>query len=267
MNININFNILYKYALPYLTIFIAVYIFNAIIFFTLPKHSLSYVSEKKQILKYNNYLIYPNFYNKETIKTTQNYSLLSNLTLSGVYAKPNGDGWIIIKENNSSTTHVLKNGDKFKSYILKNVFPTYVLFKKYEKQYKLEFTKQDYKNIINETNFLDKNITNNDNLIKIKKTLFNTYINDVDKIWKDIIINPIKKNNSIDGFVISKMKKNSILSKIGLKKQDIIKKINNIELNSYNNAFTLFKNIKNNDYITIKIIRNNKLMELNYEIN
>ncbi len=264
---NINFNILYKYSIPYLMIFIAVYIFNAIIFFTLPKHSLSYISENKQILKYNNYLIYPNFYSKETIKTTQNYSLLSNLILSAVYAKSNGDGWIIVKENNSLTTHVLQKSDKFKNYILTHVFPSYVLFEKHQKQYKLEFKKHNYKNIINEINFLNNNITNNINSIKIKKTLFNTYINNVDKIWQDIIINPIEKNNNINGFVISQIKQNSGLNKIGLKAKDIIKKVNNVELNSYNNAFTLFKNIKNNDYITIEIIRNNKLMELNYEIN
>ncbi len=269
---NINFNILYKYSFPYLIVFIFVYIFNFLIFFTLPKHSLDYLPQNKQILKYSNYFIYPNFSTKSTSKSVQkDYMLLSNLTLSAVYAKKDSGGWIIVKDNNSLKTYVLQKGEQFKNYVLKSVFPTYVIFEKNNKQYKLEFKKEDFQNIVNQKTFLSNNINNinnnNNDTIKIKKSFFNDYVNDVDKIWKDIVINPIEKNNGIDGFIISSMKKNSVLGKIGLQAQDIIKKVNNVELNSYNNAFSLFKNIKNNDYINIEIIRNNKLMELNYEIN
>jgi general secretion pathway protein C len=53
---------------------------------------------------------------------------------------------------------------------------------------------------------------------------------------------------------------------LGLRKGDIIKAVNNIELKSYNDAFSIYKKINKINNLNILILRNDREMELDYEI-
>ena len=62
-------------------------------------------------------------------------------------------------------------------------------------------------------------------------------------------------------------KRNSDFSKLGLRRDDVIKSINGQEINSYNRAFETYKNIQNVENLTMVIKRGKEEMELEYEIN
>ena len=137
------------------------------------------------------------------------------------------------------------------------------------KEYRLDI-KQDNKNVayaISETkDNLKQDIIVDGSSVKIKRNYLNSYVQDIDKVWNNISIQEIRKNNKIEGFKINKIVKDSVFGKLGLEKNDIIKSINNKMLTSYSDAFKVYNNINSTKYLNIEVLRNNEILELNYEI-
>ena len=100
----------------------------------------------------------------------------------------------------------------------------------------------------------------------MKRGLLSSYTKDVEKIWKDIGISEYKVNGKLGGFKVNFVKRDSDFEKLGLKRGDILKSVNGQELNSYNAAFSFYKEIETVENLTLSIKRDNKDMELEYEI-
>lgn len=265
MNTNYNFNFLFPYAI----IFLFVYLFNSILFLYLPKKPLQVDHISQNDIKYSSY---NGFFTKE-ISIIENkeikkeYLSIDKIVLKAIYLQNENIAWAVMQEKNSSKTKIVSLGEEYKSYILKKVFKTYVILEKYNKEYKIILNNMNtkLKYSINKVNKEDLFVSGNE--VIISRKYLNSYINDLSKVWNNISINEIRKNGKIDGFKVFKVKENSVFEKIGLKKDDIIKKVNNKPLDSYNEAFKLYKNINKINYFVIEILRNNEIMELSYEIN
>ena len=144
-----------------------------------------------------------------------------------------------------------------------------VIFMKNNKEYKLTINNTKTSKIeytIIPTQIEQQNITKEDDKLIVKRDLVNSYIQNFGKIWDNISINEIKTKTGIDGFKINSVKKGSIFEKLGLKKGDIIKEVNNIKLKSYNDAFIVYRKIDKIKNINIVVLRNGLEEELNYEI-
>ena len=89
---------------------------------------------------------------------------------------------------------------------------------------------------------------------------------DVRKIFKYIAIKPIYKDNRLVGFGVSNVKKGSVFDKMGLRKRDIITKINGEALTSETQAFKYFNKINELSSLTMTIKRGREEKELHYEI-
>jgi len=100
----------------------------------------------------------------------------------------------------------------------------------------------------------------------VSKGLLSSYTKDIDKVWKDIGIGEYKVNGVLTGFKVNFIKKNSDFEKLGLKRGDILTSINGQELDSYNAAFSFYKEMDSIENLTLSIKRNNQDMELEYEI-
>jgi len=105
-----------------------------------------------------------------------------------------------------------------------------------------------------------------DEPISVSKYDLRYYTSNMSRIWKNINIQDVKVNGKIDGFKIISINKNSVFGKLGLKKGDIIKAINNQKLKSYSDAFKVYKKINKLDDLQITILRNNIERDLEYEI-
>ena len=93
-----------------------------------------------------------------------------------------------------------------------------------------------------------------------------SYTKDIDKVWKDIGVGEHRVNGVLDGFKVNFVKRGSDFEKLGLKRGDILTAVNGQELNSYNAAFSFYKEMNNIENLTLSIKRNNQDMELEYEI-
>jgi general secretion pathway protein C len=274
---NINYNSLFKALIPYLIVILAAILLDFILYLYLPKTAQNYEIKNENSLEYKRFEIQRVFkvkrikQVKKKVLKKENYTILNNINLLAIYAMNNNSGYIIIQERNRNETIILSKDENFKNYKLKEIYRKYVIFIKNKKEYKLSINderKSKKYQIIKEENSIktvtDINVYNDK--VTIKRELINNYIENFDKIWQDISISEVKTLNGIDGFKVNSIKKNTAFDRIGLKKYDIIKSINNIKLKSYNDAFKIYKKINKIKSLNIEILRNNKPLEVYYEI-
>jgi len=282
--LNINYNLISKYLITLLSIVLIAFLIDTIVFLYLPKDKPSLQQNNINVLEYKRYELQSAFKVEKKIKkkivqkkkAKVEYKFLSNMILSAIYDMGSEKGFIIIQEKGKSQTHILSIDEKFKGYTLYKIFAKYVIFKKFGKEFKLSISQDDkkvkYKEIETPSNISYENEIKNGDIevlydkVKVKRTLINEYAQNFDKVWDDIAINEVRTKEGIDGFKVNFIRKNSVFEKLGLKKNDVIKSANNIELKSYNDAIKLYKKMGKLKILNLKIIRNNQEEELSYEI-
>lgn len=279
---NINFNNLFNQFAIFLSVVLFAFILDTALFVYLPKTQPTFQKENSETLDYKRYDIIRAF--KNTTKKIQQpkkkiikkqYNLNDNIILKAIYAKDNQRGFIIIQEKHKSDTQMLGINDSIKGYILKQIYATYVIFNKNNKEYRLNLNDNKKTKNFTTTPVIqkeqpkpenDSNIVVLDDKISVQRAYLNSYINNIDKIWKNINIQEVKTPHGIDGFKVRYIKPGSVFSALGLQKGDIIKSVNNIKLKSYNDAFKVYRKINDITNINMQIQRGNQTMELNYEI-
>lgn len=270
---NINFNtFLRKYSLYIFTVLVA-YVLTTIFFLFLPKSGVEFNESSRNGISYQQY---DGFYSKvkvtnrpkEENRVERRLATLSKYLLKAVYSTESNSGWVIIENKTNRKTMILEQGQKLDGYTLEALYKNYIIFEKESKEYKLELPKEGKLNyeIEKKNSSGSENIIVNGNNVTVKRNYLNSYVSNLDKVWRDIAIKDIRKNGKIDGFKISKVNKNSVFGKLGLKQNDVIKSINGKEIKSYSDAFKIYNEINKLDYLTFEILRNNDIMELSYEI-
>ena len=68
------------------------------------------------------------------------------------------------------------------------------------------------------------------------------------------------------GFLISKVRKDSFVGKIGAQKGDIIRSVNGEKVDSVQKAFKLYNSFKNNKSLDMIITREGKPVTLNFSV-
>lgn len=272
---NINFNTFLQKFSPYIFAILLAYVISTVIFFFLPKSGVDFVENNDNSVSYKNY---DAFYSKTkvpTIKPTNTRKIqkakietLSRYILKAVYSTQSNTGWAIIEEKSSKKSIILEQNQELEGYTLSRLYKKYVIFENNLKEYKLELPKEDKLNyeIETRTSTGSENIIVNENNVTVKRSYLNTYVNNLDKVWKDIAIKDVRKNGKIDGFKIFNVNKNSVFGKLGLRQNDIIKSVNGKQIKSYGDAFKIYNEINKLDYLTFEVLRNNEIMELSYEI-
>jgi general secretion pathway protein C len=188
----------------------------------------------------------------QKVITTSSSSIIKLFKLKAIYNNKNG-GFIIIEDRGS---HFLDLGDNYRGYKLTKIYPTYVEFTKNNKIYTLAFKNSNLPKVSPPSKALPTP-TN----FKISKKTMLEYKNNLSKIWNNIGIIKVS-----EGYKITYIKKGSIFDKIGLKKGDILIKVNSKELIDDNDAWQLYKNSSKYDSFEIEIKRKNQIKVLNYEV-
>ena len=274
---NINYNSIAKNSILIVYVISLAYVISSMLYIYLPKQAPAFIIKEDNALEYKRYDVRTAFKQKKIerkivkkqVVKKHEYKFLSNMVLNAIYDMGKSNGIIIIREKGKAKTYILALKENFKGYKLDRIFAKYVIFKKNNKEYKLSMIKDDevikYEQI-QEVTKIEKNIDIQNDKVSIKRDLIDDYIQNFDKIWNDISINEVRTKNGIDGFKISRVKNKSVFMKLGLKKGDIIKSVNNIKLKSYNDAFKLYKKINKIKVINMVILRDNIEQELIYEI-
>ena len=95
----------------------------------------------------------------------------------------------------------------------------------------------------------------------LSRETLNKYKKNPSLMLKEIVLTPSQK-----GYIVSSLKKNSILSNFGLMKNDIIISVNGKSVNNQADLFKIYKNIAEIDYLLIETLRGSQSKEIEINI-
>lgn len=213
---------------------------------------------------------------KKTIKPVI-ISSIRDIILIAIY---NGEDNTVVTLRYKGKTKVLSSKDTINGFTLEGATNSYAIFSKANKKYKL-FLKTSSKGkkafkvntpaYIPPTAVVKK--TESDGIIDVgdrrlvSKSLVEHYTKNIKDVYKNIGISEIKDKTGFKGFKISFIRRGSPFEKLGVKRGDIIKSVNGIQIDSYQSAFAVYKKVADITNITMVVDRNNQEVELEYEVN
>ncbi|MFT5659646.1 MAG: type II secretion system protein C [Sulfurimonas sp.] len=190
---------------------------------------------------------------------------ITNMLLKGLYGSKYKGFAIVALKSSPTKTSVISVGEVFAGYELKEILADGVVFRKNTKNYVLKMFagkgRKNAKSFIKPVQYIDNSLPK-----KVSKSDIKEYAKNPKKIWNDIAITQVKKGNKVEGFKVTRVNRNSQIAKLGLQKNDLIIRVNNMEMTSYKQALKLYKEIDTLKSIQIVVLRNNEEQELAYEI-
>ncbi len=189
---------------------------------------------------------------------------ITSMILKGLYGTKERGFIIVALKSSPKKTSIVSVGEEYAGYKLKSILKDGALFTKATKEYMLKIatpkSRGNVRSAITPVSSGDASVHS------VTRRDIKYYEKHPDQIWKDISIMEIKKGNRINGFKVTRVRRGSKMSKLGLKRGDVIIRANNVELNSYKSAFDLYKQINTIDTLQLVVRRNNEEKELVYEI-
>ena len=85
-------------------------------------------------------------------------------------------------------------------------------------------------------------------------------------IMKEARFAPNEEDGMVSGFRIINLPSQSVISRVGIRKNDIIKKINDVELNSIEGLFDLYMRFKDESRFEVTIERNGRTFRILYTL-
>jgi len=201
---------------------------------------------------------------KKIVKAKTPTLLIKDMILKGIYVDESSSFAILALKKKIRDVKILSQGEKFNGYKIIKIYPKKVILRRGGQLYTLSLDGQKDKSSSNITTIPDEQSSS----IVLKREDVYKYANNFDKIWKEIRIDDVRQGGKLKGFIVKWIKPHSIFSKIGLRKNDKIIKVNGKILDSYAVAFDYYKKLKKKmiSVLRLTIIRNNQEKEIEYEL-
>lgn len=193
---------------------------------------------------------------------------MTNMILKGLYGNTKKGFIIVAMKDKPKETSIVGINEDFKGYILKSILIDSALFKQNGAEYVLNLEDMDKEKADKMKNAVSKAkvIVPEGEAIGVTRDDIEHFAKNPADIWRDISIVEVKKGTKIEGFKVTNINKKSKFAALGLQKNDIIIKANNIELKSYKDAIDIYSKINKINTMQIVVKRDNQEVELVYEI-
>ena len=105
------------------------------------------------------------------------------------------------------------------------------------------------------------------NKFVLDRTQVNRTVGDLSQFMTQLNVKPYNKSGKTVGFQITRIKPNSLISQMGLRKGDIIKSVNNMTIDNPEQAIEVYQQLQNESSLSIEVERRGRSSTYNYEIN
>jgi type II secretion system protein C len=215
---------------------------------------------KYQRVDFSNMLLKSGEKQKNGISQSGDLSIsITNMVLKGLYGTQNMGYIIVALKSAPLNTSIVGILEEYQGYTLKSIEPSSAVFQKQGKEYLLHLEDM---NKVFVTAKSDNEAAPND----VSRQDINYFAKNPADIWKDISIIELKDGDKIAGFKVTKINPQSKFASLGLQENDVIIKLNNVALESYQDAIDVYSNIDKLSTIQIVVLRENQEKELVYEI-
>jgi len=270
-------SLLKKFALFFLLPLALVKVFWSGVLFFLDKDALNAPKEGDFIYHYNINLAKNIIGTKQKAispkQEVQTHNRIDDIKLKGTYSSE--DESFIIIEDNLGTTFLYKN-EKYVGYKLIEIYDERAVLEKNGIKYDIILENADKK----PSNKASKNpggqSAREDSEpvefspgvpVSITRTELNSYVKNPNKIWKNIRIQELRQDGSLNGFRVNYVKKGSFFEKSGLKSGDVIKSIDGKELKSLADVMRYYNDIDSLQALTLSVKRGEDELDLEFNVN
>lgn len=190
-------------------------------------------------------------------KTVNSVDYLNSWKLSATVISTNSFA-MVIKGRDSQ---ILKLNDTLEGYKVKKIYKDKVLFstKTDDVWLYIKTKKVKINNAVNQVVQVKDRYT-------IRKRTFQKTIGSPEKLLKTINIMPEMNQNKFQGMKVVSLLEGSFLYRYGLRKGDVIKKINGKKLLSIADGISAYQNILSSNRFSIAVLRDNKIEEFKYDV-
>lgn len=232
----------------------------------LPNEGVDFYEQKKMLPPYHPYtvgaIIEPQVVLKGNKLDSQYLeSGIKTMVLKGLYRKKDSGYIILAMKSRPDKTEVLGIGESYGGYKLVKIKSSSAVFERESHYYTLELIRTDLASLRKKHAPFIEGEPYQMSRIEIQE-----YAKNFGQILEDINIIEVKKRGKLKGFKITRIRPNTPFSYLGLRKGDVIIKVNNEPLKSYADALNIYQNIDDIKEIELIVLRNNKEKELRYEI-
>ena len=232
----------------------------------LPNESIDFYEQKKMLPPYHPYTVNMIIEPQVVLKGDKSDTIylesgIRTMLLKGIYHKKDAGFVIVAMKLRPNKTEILGIGDKFEGYTLVEIKPSSAIFERASHHYTLELIRTDLASLRKKhAPFIEGEP------YQMSRMEIQEYAKNFGQILEDINIIEVKSRGELKGFKITRIRPNTPFSYLGLRKGDIIIKVNNEPLKSYADALNIYQNIDTLNEIELIVLRNNKEKELRYEI-
>ncbi len=189
---------------------------------------------------------------------------ITDMILKGLWGRGKMGSVIVAMKATPKKSEVISVGEVFGGYTLKEVHADHAVFHKNGVDYTLTIQASEKTATLRAQT--QAPIVNIDEPVAITKNEIERYAKSPEQIWKEISIIEVRENKKIKGFKVTRIDPKSPFSRLGLQKNDLIIKANNVELKSYKDALDIYQKIDTLESVQIVFLRDNQEMEIVYEI-
>lgn len=181
-----------------------------------------------------------------------------NIVLLGTVYGPERVAFAVMEEKGKKKQGLYQTGDKVQGALIKKVLRGRVILEVKGKDEILEM-EQAKAGKQGSRESMGDGYTITVSYDDLQKSLGN-----INSLLTQVRIRPLIKNGKPDGLVLSHVKPGSIFSKLGLKNGDVVKKIDNKEIKSPEDAFAFYNRLKSGAALSLEINRGGNIKTLNY---
>ena len=100
--------------------------------------------------------------------------------------------------------------------------------------------------------------------ITVNRKDLESSLKNINKLLSQVRIRPHFTDGKSDGLSVSRIKANSVFSKLGLKNGDIVQNINGKPINSPDDVLELYEKLKSGSRVSVEVTRKGELKTMNY---
>lgn len=181
------------------------------------------------------------------------------MVLKGLYGAQSRGYIIVALKSAPKDTSIVKVTELYQGYTLKSIEHASAIFEKNAQEYVLHL--EDITTFV-----ASKKSAKESGISDVSREDIAYFAKNPADIWRDISIVEIKDGDKIEGFKVTRIDPKSKFASLGLQESDVIIKLNNVALVSYQDAIDVYSNIDKLSTIQIVVLRENQEKELIYEI-
>jgi general secretion pathway protein C len=202
----------------------------------------------------------------------ETHSRIDDIKLKGTYVAE--DESFIVIEDQLGTTFLYKN-EKYVGYRLIEVYDERAILEKNGKKYDIVLEDEDGVSGGNTAaTHTQTNVSNEPEEqfvpgepVRLTRNELNSYVKNPNKIWKNIRIQELRRDGTLNGFRVNYVKKGSFFDKAGLKSGDVIKSIDGKEIKTLSDVMKYYSNVSTLDGLTLGIFRGDDEIDLEFNVN